>query len=646
MSKDVRSNVSPSHDEKLTALNASLQEANRLFKAGQPQPAIEFCHKILQAMPGEPNALHMLGFIANSQGQLEASAAYLRRACLSSSAPAVAFADLSEVLRRKGLYEEAERMGRRALAIDDKLPRAWNNLGVIVQGLADTPASRVTRFAEARSCFDRAITLNPEYFEAYWNRGTLALIQEKFEQAWPDFEWRKRKQGHNLQIASAQPIWSGLEDISDKTILVHWEQGLGDTIQFCRYVEMLSKIAGKVLFWPQKPLMAMMRRANLGAEIVDFEDKTLRYDFRIPLMSLPVVLKTNMNSIPSRQSYIKPDPERVAHWQKTLSPEGFKIGISWKGSSGPIDAGRSVPLTAFLPLLQIPGVRLISLQKFEGLFELHKLPKGTRIETLGDDFDNGTDGFSDTAAVIRLCDLVITSDTAIAHLAGALGVSTWVALKKMPDWRWFLDREDCPWYENVRLFRQEKSGDWDGVFTKIVQSVAQVVSGAPDPKVTQAARAQIPDIKDIHEPAPTAMSKDKEEHINVDMLPSPISPISWGEFIDKLTILEIKSERITETTALTNVLTELSRLFSSADGRWLSNSQLLGHKARLRKVNEALWKIEDDIREKESLQTFDQEFIALARSVYQRNDERAGIKREINALMNSDFAEQKLYKAY
>ena len=455
---------SPSPHDKLKALNASLQEANRLFRAGQPQPAIELCHKILLAVPGEPNALHVLGVIANAQGQFDRGAAYLRRACLSPSAPAAAFTDLAEVLRQNGSLEEAERMARRGIAINDRLPYAWNNLGVILQGLADTPASRTTRFAEARACFDQAMTLNPEYFEAYWNRGTLSLLQGEFEQAWPDFEWRKRKQGHNLQVASAQPVWSGLEDISNKTILVHWEQGLGDTIQFCRYVQLLSKVAGRVLFWPQKSLMALMRRANLGAEIVDFDDKTLRYDFRIPLMSLPVVLKTNLGNIPRQWSYLAPDPDRVAQWKKTLSSEGFKIGISWKGSSGPIDAGRSVPLTAFLPLLDIPGIRLISLQKFEGLFELYNLPVGTRIETLGDAFDAGPDGFADTAAVMGLCDLVITSDTAIAHLAGALGVPTWVALKKTPDWRWFLDRDDSPWYETVRLFRQERPGDWGGVF--------------------------------------------------------------------------------------------------------------------------------------------------------------------------------------
>lgn len=310
-------------------------------------------------------------------------------------------------------------------------------------------------------------------------------MQGEFERAWPDFEWRKRKPGHNLQIPSAQPIWSGLEDISDKTILVHWEQGLGDTIQFCRYVTLLSKIAGKVLFWPQKNLMALMQRANLGAEIVDFDDKSLQYDFRIPLMSLPVVMKTNFNNIPKHSRYISPDPERVTHWQKTLSPDGFKIGISWKGSSGPIDAGRSVPLTAFLPLLQIPGVRLISLQKFEGLLELYNLPKGTRIETLGDDFDQGPNGFSDTAAVMGLCDLVITSDTATAHLAGALGVPTWVALRHLPDWRWFLDREDRPWYDSVRLFRQRTPGDWDGVFADILQAARQVMAGAPVVSVPQ-----------------------------------------------------------------------------------------------------------------------------------------------------------------
>ena len=700
-------------DEQIRSLNANLQQAYLAFRAGQKPQAEALCLQILAARPGEPNTLHLLGIIANSNGQLDRAIAYIRRACLVPDAPAVAFSDLGEMLRQKGRAEEAETFVRKSIALNDKHSNAWNNLGVLLQHNGDTGEKRVERLKEARACFDRAIILQPDYFEAYWNRGTLTLLQGEFEKAWPDFEWRKRKQGHNLQIASSQPIWSGLEDLSDKTILVHWEQGLGDTIQFCRYVKMLTHKAGKVLFWPQKALMGLMRNTDLGsAEIVDFDNKSLQYDYRTPLMSLPVIFKTALQSIPSKQAYITPDHERVEKWRTKIGSKGFKIGISWKGSSGPIDAGRSIPLTHFLRLLEIPDVRLISLQKFEGLYQLHTLPRDTKIETLGDDFDSGPDAFMDSAAAMSVCDLVITSDTAIAHLAGALGVPTWVGLKQTPDWRWLLDRQDSPWYPSMRLYRQKRSNNWDDVFEDIQADIKRVINGEALHLMPLQATEQVSatiDVIDqsdalkkvdvskkikasknkqaeadfitkalvissdatqsyhaaeINESAmephdtgsvssvpPSATLSSVQEQINSGSiisipLPSPQAAISWGEFIDKLTILEIKSAKITEQKALTHVLSELSQLFSVADARWKSNEALLAYKAELRNVNEMLWRIEDDIREKEAKKEFDDAFIQLARSVYQQNDKRAAIKKAINNLMQSDIAEEKLYKSY
>lgn len=693
-------------DELIRVLNANLQQAYLAFRAGQKQQAEALCLQILSSRAGEPNTLHLLGILANSNGQLDRAIAYIRRACLAPDAPAIAFSDLGEMLRQKGRAEEAESFLRKSIALNDKHSNAWNNLGVLLQHNGDTGSKRVERLKEARASFDRAIILQPDYFEAYWNRGTLTLLQGEFEKAWPDFEWRKRKHGHNLQIASSRPLWSGLEDLSGKTILVHWEQGLGDTIQFCRYVEMLTHKAGKVLFWPQKSLTGLMRNAELGsAEIVDFDDKSLQYDYRTPLMSLPVIFKTELHSIPRKQAYIKSDQARVEKWRTKIGSKGFKIGISWKGSSGPIDAGRSIPLTQFLPLLDIPGVRLISLQKFEGLYQLHNLPSETRIETLGNDFDAGPDAFMDSAAAMSLCDLIITSDTAIAHLAGALGVPTWVGLKQTPDWRWLLDRQDSPWYPSMRLYRQKRSNNWDDVFDDIQADIKRVINGealpiipyqaidqvsAPTdmidhrnalkttdilkkPKASKTKHAASESIKEVSVPSSSSTQSNYAADLNANPirayemssvssvrvldeisagsitaipLPSPQASISWGEFIDKLTILEIKSAKITEQKALTHVLTELSQLFAAADVRWKSNAALLGFKAELRTVNEALWEIEDDIREKEAKKVFDDAFIQLARSVYQNNDKRAAIKKAINILMHSDIAEEKLYKTY
>ena len=657
----------------IEALNANLQQAYSAFRAGQKPQAEALCYQILGARMGEPNALHLLGIIANSNGQLDRAIAYIRRACLNPGAPAVAFSDLGEMLRQSGKADEAEKFLRKSLALNNKHANAWNNLGVLLQHNGGSNINRLERLKEARECFNQAIVLQPDYFEAYWNRGTLTLLQGEFEKAWPDFEWRKRKQGHNLQIPSSQPVWSGLEDLSDKTVLVHWEQGLGDTIQFCRYIEMLTRKARKVLFWPQKALQNLMRNTDLGsAEIVDLDDRSLQYDFRTPLMSLPVILRTTLQSIPSKQAYMKPDQHRVERLRSKIGSNGFKIGISWKGSSGPIDAGRSIPLTQFLRLLDIPDVRLISLQKFEGLYQLQNLPRDTKIETLGDDFDAGPDAFMDSAAAMSLCDLVITSDTAIAHLAGALGVPTWVGLKQTPDWRWLLDRKDSPWYPSMRLYRQKRANNWDDVFEEMQADIKRVMKGEAlsldtlqehhQPSASVKAqppidlKAQSPTSRIIDQsstPSPQSSEAIKYRQVQMnsdvktpDFLPMPQTPIAWGEFIDKLTILEIKSVKITEKKALTHVLKELSHLSASADERWKTNKALLVHKDELRLVNGTLWAIEDDIREKEAKKEFDDVFVQLARSVYQQNDKRASIKKAINNLMQSEISEEKLYKTY
>jgi len=185
-------------------------------------------------------------------------------------------------------------------------------------------------------------------------------------------------------------------------------------------------------------------------------------------MSLPLRLGTDLGSIPSRLPYLEPEADPAEEWKHRIGEAGFKIGIAWQGTPGAkINRGRSIPLCEFIPLTRSPGARLISLQKNYGLDQLTNLPAHTSIETLGDEFDSGPDAFIDTAAVMSNLDLIITSDTSIAHLAGALGRPTWVALQCLVDWRWLLERPDCPWYPTMRLFRQQTPGDWSTVFRNI-----------------------------------------------------------------------------------------------------------------------------------------------------------------------------------
>jgi hypothetical protein len=246
---------------------------------------------------------------------------------------------------------------------------------------------------------------------------------------------------------------------------------LGDTIQFCRYLPLLVKAGAKVLFAPHEKLRRLVSTVSDDIEIVDVDDRDLDFDYHVPLMSLPLAFRTTLESVPSDCPYLFAQPDRVTHWRDRLGSEGFKIGICWQGSRNKIDFGRSFPLSLFEGLSKIEGVRLVSLHRGDGEAQLADLPDGMVVETLGEDFDAGAEAFLDTAAVMHCCDLVITSDTAVAHLAGALGVRTWVALKYVPDWRWMLDREDSPWYPTMRLFRQGSRGDWPSVFDDMTKAL-------------------------------------------------------------------------------------------------------------------------------------------------------------------------------
>jgi len=331
------------------------------------------------------------------------------------------------------------------------------------------------------------------------------------------------------------------------------------------------------------------------------------FDAQIAISSLPHAFGTRLETIPAAVPYLAAEPALREMWIQRIGAGGLKVGVVWQGNPDPAaDRARSVPLAALAPLTEVPGVRLISLQKGFGEEQLSTLPSSMRVETLGADFDAGTDAFVDTAAAMTCLDLVVTCDTSIAHLAGALALPVWVALKIDAEWRWLTERADSPWYPTMRLFRQARRGVWGDVFEAMALELVALA----------AARA-----------APRMFS----------------TPCSLGELIDKITILRIKAERIREEEKLDNVRRELALLerLAHEDGPSGPPIDLLTDK--LAAVNVRLWNIEDAIRTCEREGDFGPRFVALARSVYGENDARAAIKRAINTLANSALVEEKSY---
>jgi len=367
------------------------------------------------------------------------------------------------ILRSMQRYEETLACCDRALLTQPDLPDAWDKLGAALR--------EVNHFEEALGVFEIASNEWPDLPSPRMNAGTVHLQLGRTEPGWQLYDWRNKPGGPVPGRVWSKPRWYGEESLTDKTILLWSEQGLGDTIQFCRYATLLESRGAHVILSVQAGLCALLKTLSPTVRVVAESEAPPAFDVHCPLLSLPLAFGTTTGSVPATTPYLTADPDRVLHWRQRLGTAGFRIGICWQGSTLPIDTGRSFPLKLFDAISRIAGIRLISLQKGPGSEQLRNAPAGMTVETLGDDYDAGPDGFLDSAAVMGCLDLVVTSDTSIAHLAGALGCPTWLVLRNVPEWRWLLDREDSPWYPHHRLYRQETRGDWQSIFDRMYREL-------------------------------------------------------------------------------------------------------------------------------------------------------------------------------
>lgn len=355
-----------------------------------------------------------------------------------------------------------------AVALHPDHAGAWNTLGLTLHQQGEINA--------AVACYSRAHQLDPDNVEVRWNRALAWLVQGDFERGWPEYEWRwKSPKAEPLPYAE-RPRWDG-SPLGGAPILLHANQGLGDTIQFIRYAPLVKSRGGTVIVQCQPELIPLLSNCG-GIALLTANEAPPPPVFTVqaPMLSLPGILGTTVETIPSEVPYIAADPTLVAQWGKRLSSvKGFRVGISWQGNPKHYwDHRRSFSLNHFESLARIDGVRLISLQKGPGEEHLDAASGRFPITLPGDHFDETTGAFMDTAAVLNHLDLVITPDTALAHLAGAMDVPTWVALSFSSDWRWLRERDDSPWYPSLRLFRQERLGDWGGVFARMADALRRL----------------------------------------------------------------------------------------------------------------------------------------------------------------------------
>jgi len=312
----------------------------------------------------------------------------------------------------------------------------------------------------------------------------LALLElglGNFKQGLPLYEARFRVPALAVPARNFDvPRWDGAQPLAGKTLLIHAEQGLGDALQFCRYLPSLAARGATVVFEVMPALSALMRSLAGGIRVMARGEPVPPIDYHCSLVSLPLAFDTELETIPAEVPYLSADPQRVAHWAPRVAGfAGLKVGIAWQGNPGVERLlwarGRSIPLAALAPLAELPGVSLVSLQKGAGTEQLLEVPFRQRVLDLGPKFDGGPDAFLDAAAVISSLDLVVSSDTSIVHLAGSLGRPVWTLLHASPDWRWLLGRADSPWYPTMRLFRQS-GGGWGDVVGAVAAELAPLAA--------------------------------------------------------------------------------------------------------------------------------------------------------------------------
>jgi tetratricopeptide (TPR) repeat protein len=445
-------------------------------------------------------AHNALGLALDAQGDHEQAMTSFREAVRLNPKFAEAYNNLGSALKSLNRNGEAVVCFEQALKLDASSPQAHNGLGTVLQ-LTD-------QAADALAEYEQALDLKPDYAEAHSNIGQLMgevgnytaamaryeeamrlqpalasvrnnraitlLLLGRLAEGWPEYEWRWKVAGAP-RFPWNRPTWDG-SPLAGRTILLFFEQGIGDALQFIRYAPLVKDRGGNVLVaCPRKLVPILSTCAGIDGFVVDGEP-AVHFDVQAGLLSLPGIFGTELDTIPADVPYLSAPADLVERWRERLAGERrLRVGIHWQGNPNYRgDRRRSMPLECFAPLAAVPGVKLYSLQKGFGSEQL--ADAGFAVEDLGSTLDQPDAAFYETAAVIKNLDLVISSDTALVHLAGALAAPTWVALPFSPDWRWLLDRTDSPWYPTLRLFRQPAVGAWSDVFAQIARELTQLVA--------------------------------------------------------------------------------------------------------------------------------------------------------------------------
>ncbi|MEQ1828055.1 MAG: tetratricopeptide repeat protein [Pirellula sp.] len=468
---------------------AALERLASIYHSrGEIAQAEQTYRRILAILPNHPQANLALGVLLAQRTCYEEAKPLLERASTLLPDSAEPLSNLGNCLRELGELDAAHTVLSRAIAISPNDAAVHLNLGVLSGAMGNEAAANLHyhrslaldrrnvealvglgalefyqgNYDEALTQYRKAIEVDPNHPMGHFNASQVELVQGDLVSGFLNYEWRWKTKRFKVRSFS-KPAWLG-ESNPALTVLIYCEQGIGDTIQFCRYALLVKQLVGRVIVEAPRSLIPLMQSVAGIDQVVAAGEEGVDFDCHAAMMSLPHLLGTTLESIPASIPYVEAESARVARWKSKLcSLEAFRIGICWRGNpTHQDDRVRSMSLNQLAPLA-LPGVQLISLQKGAAPYELSEMQSGFSVLNLGDELDRDGGAFLDTAAIMKCLDLVISVDSAPAHLAGALGVPVWVALHRIADWRWLLDRTDSPWYPSMRLFRQKITKQWTEV---------------------------------------------------------------------------------------------------------------------------------------------------------------------------------------
>lgn len=492
----------PSHSSSVTlAPDEAYKQAVAAYIAGNWQDAEKIARAITGTTQAHLPARNLLGIICARSRRLDEAEAIFADIVLSYPDHTEAHNNRGNVLKELTRFDEALASYDRALALKHDYAGAHNNRGVALHALGRYDESLAShdraialqpnyvdahnnrgntlkalgRYDEALAGYDRALALQPDYAEAHWNKSLISLATGDYEDGWTRYEWRWKRMAPAAARASANPRWRGDASVAGKRVLLWGEQGFGDQIQFARYATMVGNLGATVILEVGDAVAPLLEGLPGVARVVP-RKAALRddeFDCHCPLMSLPLAFGTTLQTVPSASSYLAPPRTRKGHWTELGAARRPRVGIAWSGSRTHVnDRNRSIPLAQWRSLIDVP-VEWISLQKDVREADLETLRTLPNVRHFGERIQD----FADTAALCAQCDLVISVDTSVVHLAGAMGRPVWVLLPFCADWRWLVDRDDSPWYPSARLYRQQRIGDWDAVMTDVNRDLLASLAG-------------------------------------------------------------------------------------------------------------------------------------------------------------------------